>query len=78
MAVSDDTKRDDVFVIPEDYRITLPQRIREMPGFERGGKVAWLVKHGSVSLVPVLGLDELRGIARGADTSDLREKTDRF
>lgn len=83
--MSDDTKReaalaerDDVLVIPEDYRITIPRKIREMPGFEPGRELAWLVKGRSVSLVPVLGLDELRGIARGADTSDIREKVDRF
>ncbi len=83
--ISNDTKRDaalaerdDVLVIPEDYLITLPRRVREMPGFQPGAKVAWLVKGHSVSLVPVPTLEELRGIARGADTSNLREKVDRF
>jgi len=83
--MSDDTKRDaalaerdDVLVIPEDYRITIPQRVREMPGFQPGKKLVWLVKGGSVHLVPVPGLEELRGIAKGLDTSNLREKTDRF
>ena len=83
--MSDDEKReaalaerDDVSVIPEDYRLTIPRKIREMPGFQPGEKVAWLVKHGTVSLVPVLGLDELRGVFKGIDTSNIREKTDRF
>ena len=84
MMMAEDTKRevpdarDDVQVIPEDYGLTIPRRVRELPGFEPGRKVAWLVTHGSVHLVPVPGLDALQGIARGADTSNIREKTDRF
>ena len=83
--MADDTKRDaspaerdDVLVIPDDYRLTIPRAVRELPGFQPGKKVVWLVKGGSVSLVPVLGLDKLRGIARGIDTSNIREKVDRF
>lgn len=84
MTMAEDTKqkpadaRDDVQVIPEDYRLTIPRSVRDLPGFEPGREVAWLIKHGSVHLVPVPGLDELRGKFAGIDTSNIREKTDRF
>ena len=64
--------------ISSKYQVTVPKSIREIPGFQSGSDVVWIAKGHSVKLVPVLEFEELRRIFKGIDTSDIREKVDRF
>ncbi len=63
--------------VSSKYQVVIPKEIRERMRLEPGQKLSVITKGGIIYLVPVLDLDELRGIAAGADTSNLREKTDR-
>ena len=68
----------DETTVSSKYQVVIPKRVRERIGLKPGQKLMVMVKHGIISLVPVLELDELRGIARGANTDGYREKVDRF
>ena len=68
----------DATKISSKYQVVVPKSIREIPGFQSGRDVVWIAKGHSVKLVPVLPLEELRVIFKGIDTSDIREKVDRF
>ncbi len=68
----------DATKISSKYQVVVPKSIREIPGFQSGKKLVWIAKGRSVSLVPVPTLEGLRGIARGADISNIREKVDRL
>ncbi len=63
--------------VSSKYQVVIPKEIRERMRIEPGQKLSVITKGGIIYLVPVLELDELRGIAAGADTSSLREKVDR-
>jgi len=60
------------------YRITIPREVRERLRLKPGQKVQFLVLDGVVRLVPVVPIEELRGIARGASMAGYREEEDRY
>lgn len=64
--------------VSSKYQVVIPKQVREQMKIEPGQKLSFIVKGGVIYLVPVLSLDELRGIAKGADTSNIREKADRL
>jgi len=63
--------------ISSKYQVVIPKEIRERTGWKPGQKLSVIATAQGVHLVRVPTLEELRGIARGADTSGLREKADR-
>lgn len=65
-------------VVSSKYQVVIPKEIRERIGLKPGQELAVFVRDRIITLVPVPTLEELRGIARGADTSALREEADRF
>jgi AbrB family looped-hinge helix DNA binding protein len=68
----------DETTVSSKYQVVIPKRVRESVGLKPGQKLMVMVKQGIISLVPVLELDQLHGIARGANTDGYREKVDRF
>ena len=65
--MSDDTKReaalaerDDVLVIPEDYRLTIPRSIRESWGIKPGDKIMVEAEGAGFKLTPV----KSKGVSR--------------
>ncbi|MFO7945876.1 MAG: AbrB/MazE/SpoVT family DNA-binding domain-containing protein [Armatimonadota bacterium] len=63
--------------VSSKYQVVIPKAVRERIDLQPGQKLAVLLKGDVISLVPIRPLQELRGIAEGADISDLREKEDR-
>ena len=63
--------------ISTKFQVVIPREIREQAGITSGQTVEVLVKDGVITLVPHRPLSELRGALRGADTSGLRDKSDR-
>lgn len=64
--------------VSSKYQIVIPKEVRESMDIKPGQKLSFIVKGGVIYLVPVLSLDELQGFVKGMDTSDIREKVDRF
>ncbi len=69
---SDDTAR-----LSSKFQITVPKAVREHNGWKAGQEFAFVPRGKGVVLVPVPSRDELRGMFKGADTSDVRDHTDR-
>lgn len=59
------------------FQISVPKEVREARGWAAGQKFAFVPQGDAVLLVPVPGLDALIGLARGADPTDYRDRTDR-
>ena len=64
--------------VSSKYQVVIPKEIRERMAIKPGQKLSVIAKGRIIYLVPVLELDELQGIARGANTDNIREKEDRF
>jgi AbrB family looped-hinge helix DNA binding protein len=63
--------------ISSKYQIALPRATRERLELQPGQKLTVLEKDGMIILMPQVKLEDLRGIARGANVSDYRDKKDR-
>lgn len=68
----------DTATLSSKFQISVPKEVREKQNWEPGQKLAFVPSGGGVMLVPVPTLGELRGLAKGADTSDFRDRVDRF
>ncbi|MEO7220853.1 MAG: AbrB/MazE/SpoVT family DNA-binding domain-containing protein [Devosia sp.] len=60
------------------FQISIPKSVREANGWEAGQEFAFLPKGRGVVLVPIPTLDDLFGIARGADPTGYRDRNDRY
>jgi AbrB family looped-hinge helix DNA binding protein len=59
------------------YQIAVPKAIRTELGLKAGQQFAVIPKGSVIELVPVRSLESARGMLRGADASDYRDRTDR-
>lgn len=60
------------------FQISIPKAIRAAQHWEAGVTFAFIPKGTGVLLVPVPKLDDLKGLAKGADTADYRDRSERI
>jgi AbrB family looped-hinge helix DNA binding protein len=60
------------------FQISIPKQVRDKTGWKAGQKFAFIPKGKSFELVAVPTLEELIGIAEGADTTGYRDRVDRY
>ncbi len=58
------------------YQISIPKSVREKHDWKPGQEFAFIPRGRHIVLVPVPDLDDLIGIARGADPTNYRERPD--
>lgn len=64
--------------ISSQFRIVIPKAVRERLQLRAGQKLGVLIKGGTVSLVQVRPIQELKGIANGGSMGAYREHDDRL
>ena len=67
-----------VTTLSSKFQISIPKEIREKHNWHAGQKFAFIPQGNSVVIVPVPTRDELYGMAKGADTSNYRDRNDRY
>lgn len=65
-------------ILSDEFKITIPSDIRDEHDWKPGQEFAFVQDGRSVVLVPVRSAKELRGIARGADPTNYRDRNDRY
>lgn len=60
------------------FQISIPKSVREEQHWEPGQEFVFIPKGKGVLIMPVPELDQLAGIAQGADPRDYRDRSDRF
>lgn len=68
----------DTATLSSKFQISIPKSLRVARQWQPGQVFAFLPKGDGLLLVPVPKLDSLAGIARGADPTGYRDRTDRF
>ena len=58
------------------FQISIPKEVRESQGWKPGQKFAFVPKGEGMMLVPVLPLEALAGLARGAVAENYRDRSD--
>ena len=56
------------------YQVVIPEEVRRSVPIHPGQKMVVMVKHGIVTLIPVVPMEQLRGRAAGLDLSNFREE----
>jgi AbrB family looped-hinge helix DNA binding protein len=60
------------------FQISIPKEVRESQGWKPGQRLAFIPRGSGYELVPVPKLKDLRGIAKGADLTNYRDRYDRY
>ncbi|MCU0819768.1 MAG: AbrB/MazE/SpoVT family DNA-binding domain-containing protein [Beijerinckiaceae bacterium] len=60
------------------FQISIPKEVRTAQHWQAGQEFVFIPKGAGVLLVPVPNAKDLAGIAKGAKTSDYRDRKDRF
>ncbi len=60
------------------FQISVPKEVREALGLKPGQKLAFINTGTGIRLVPQRAVLDLVGIARGANTEDVRDREDRL
>ncbi len=66
--------------VSSKYQVVIPEKVRRHHGIRPGDKLAVIVKHGVVHLVPVRPFEASKGMFKGSkvDLRDLRDHSERF
>ncbi len=59
------------------YQLAIPKAIRETLNLKAGQKFTVIAKGNIIELVPVRSLQAMRGVLKGADIDDYRDRRDR-
>ncbi len=60
------------------FQISIPKIVREERHWKAGQEFVFIPKREGVFVMPVPGLKQLSGIAKGADTEGYRDREDRY
>lgn len=60
------------------FQISIPKRVREAQHWQVGQEFVFIPKGEGVLLLPVPELAGLKGLAKGADKTQVRDRNDRF
>lgn len=64
--------------VSSKYQIVIPQDVRERIDLKPGQDVVIIEKDGVIHVIPLKPIKEMRGFAKGIDTTNLRDEEDRF
>jgi AbrB family looped-hinge helix DNA binding protein len=67
-----------VTTLSSKFQISIPKEVRDAQNWKAGQQFAFVPRGKSMVLVPVPTIDELFGIARGAEVGEYRDRNDRY
>jgi AbrB family looped-hinge helix DNA binding protein len=68
----------DTATLSSKFQISIPKPVRDGQNWRTGQEFVFIPKGKGVLVMPVPRLDELAGLAKGADASGYRDREDRF
>lgn len=68
----------DTAKLSSKFQISIPKSVREAQKWKAGQEFVFIPKGSGILVMPVPTLDELTGIAKGADPSNYRDRNDRY
>ena len=66
-----------VATLSSKFQVSIPKEVRDALGLEAGQKIVFINTGTSVKLLAQPSMADLVGIARGASTADIRDRTER-
>jgi AbrB family looped-hinge helix DNA binding protein len=63
--------------LSQHYQISIPQEIRDLLNLQVGQKFSVVLKNDSITLVPKSSIQSFRGVLKGANTHNVRDRNER-
>jgi AbrB family looped-hinge helix DNA binding protein len=63
--------------LSQHYEISIPQEIRDLLNLQVGQKFSVVLKNDSITLVPKSSIQSFLGILKGANTHNVRDRSER-
>lgn len=60
------------------FQISIPKEVREKEGWKPGQRFVFIPKGKGILVMPVPDVEDIFGIAKGADPTNYRDREDRF
>lgn len=64
--------------LSEKFQISIPKAVRAATGWQAGQEFVFIPRGKGMLLMPVPKIEDLFGIARGADPTGHRDRSDRY
>jgi AbrB family looped-hinge helix DNA binding protein len=66
--------------VSSKFQVVIPEKVRRHHGIRPGDKLAVIVKHGVVHLVPIRPFEASKGMFKGSkvDLRNIRDHSERF
>ncbi len=64
--------------LSQDYQVCIPQEIRDLLNLKAGQKFSILLQGDSITLVPKPAIQSFRGILKGANVNNVRDRIARI
>ena len=73
------TESMEIVTVSPRFQVVIPERVRKERGIHAGDRIAVVVKHGVIQLIPVRAFSDSGGMLRGmeVDSGDPRDHSDR-
>lgn len=68
----------DTATLSTKFQISIPKAVRTEQHWKAGQEFVFIPKGKGVLLMPVPSLEDLKGMAKGADPSNYRDRKDRY
>ena len=68
----------DTATLSTKFQISIPKAVRTEQHWEAGQEFVFIPKGKGVLLMPVPSLEDLKGMAKGANPSNYRDRKDRY
>ena len=67
-----------IATLSSKFQISIPKKVREQEGWKPGQRFVFIPKGKGVLVMPVPEVEEIFGIAKGANPKNYRDREDRF
>ena len=64
--------------LTEKFQIGIPKAFREDLGLKAGQQFVFVAKGDAIIMIPRRDISEVRGLLKGANTGNVRDRTDRI
>lgn len=63
--------------LTEKFQIGIPKAFRDDLGLKAGQQFVFVAKGDTIIMIPRRGISEVRGLLKGANTANVRDRTER-
>lgn len=67
-----------IATLSSKFQISIPKEVREAEGWKAGQRFVFIPRGKGVLVMPVPEIDDIEGIAKGADPTNYRDREDRY